>query len=305
VRRVIRIVLVLAALVVVVNWTWGNLPGEGEADGRFATVDGVRIHYVEHAGAEPAVVLIHGLPGTHHDFDRVVRLLPSRRTISIDRPGFGFSDGGYHRFARQLELLHGLLEQLDVRRPVLAGHSYGGTIALAYAERYPDDVRGLVLVDAAAGGTDDDGFERAQAHLLQVLSWPVVQPLADVTFSGALRRIAAEMGDKEAFDPDPVDDVHKDRLLASNMRHEDLDAYAGEVLEAQDAVAGVNRGLGDVHVPTVVIQGRGDKLVEPERGRRIAREVPGAHLVLVAGGHMAPYLYPGIVASAVRTLLSK
>ena len=44
-------------------------------------------------------------------------------------------------------------------------------------------MRGLVLVDAAAGGEHSDAFQRAQSHLVQVLSWPVVQPIADATFS--------------------------------------------------------------------------------------------------------------------------
>lgn len=303
-RWLLRIAVALAALVVVLNWTWGNLPDEPAPAGRFAEVDGVRVHYVEHAGAGPAVVLVHGLPGTLHDFDRVTPLLPARRTIALDRPGFGHSDGGYHAFDRQLELLHALLAQLGAERPVLVGHSYGGTLALGYAARYPDDVRGLVLVDAAAGGSESDALTRAQSRFVQFLSWPIVQPLAGLTFSQAVRTASAKAGDAAAFDPDPVDPAHERVLLASNMRQEDLDAYASEQLAADDAIERLDPRLPAIDVPAIVIQGEDDKLVKPVHARRIAAALPDARLVMVPGGHMAPYVHADTVASAVRDLLS-
>jgi pimeloyl-ACP methyl ester carboxylesterase len=302
-RRIVGIVLlVLVAAIVVLNWTWGRLPGDAAARGSFVRVDGVRVHYVERSGAEPAVVLIHGLPGTADDFDKVTPLLRGHRTIAYDRPGYGFSDGGYHPMDRQVTVLRELLDRLRVRRPVLVGHSYGGTLALAYAEQRPQDLSGLVLVDAAAGGAHSTALRRAQSHLVQVLSWPVVQPLADATFSQLLRTASAKSGDAQAFDPGDVDETHEDRVLAINMRHEDLDAYAAEQLHADDVIANVDKKLASIQTPAVVIHGAGDKLIEPEHGRRLAAALPHARLVMVSGGHMAPYVHPAIVAAAVREL---
>jgi pimeloyl-ACP methyl ester carboxylesterase len=51
-------------------------------------------------------VLIHGLPGTAEDWEDVTPLLAGHRTIAIDRPGFGYSSGGYVPFNRQLEVIH-------------------------------------------------------------------------------------------------------------------------------------------------------------------------------------------------------
>jgi pimeloyl-ACP methyl ester carboxylesterase len=306
-RRLIKIALAallgLAAVVVVLNWTWADPPDEPRASGRFAQLEGARVHYLERPGAEPAIVLIHGLPGTAHDFDRVTRLLPGRRTIALDRPGFGFSSGGHYAFERQLTLLGALLAQLGVERPVLVGHSYGGTIALAYAARRPRAVRGLVLVDAAAGGAHSDFADRTQSRLVKLLSWPVAQPVANVTFAHVLHRVSVQLGDAEAFDPDPVDPAHERRLRASNMRQEDLDAYAGEQLESDDEVAAVDRRLASLAVPAIVIHGRQDKLIEPAHGRRLAAALPDAQLVMVPGGHMAPYVHPAIVARAAQDLL--
>jgi len=306
VRRIVLIaVLTLAAAVVILNWTWGRLPGEPERTGRMMRLGDTNVRVIEHAGTDPAVVLIHGLPGTAQDFDAVAAQLRGRHTVAFDRPGFGFSSGGYHAFAEQLGTLRQLIESLGSRRVVLVGHSYGGTLALAYAEQRPQDVRGLVLVDAAAGGARSTAFRRAQSHLIQVLGWPVVQPLANATFSQLLRTASAKQGDALAFDPGEVDHAHEDRLLALNMQQEDVDAYAAEQLHADDAIADVDRRLASIQAPAVVIQGAGDKLIEPEHGRKLAATLPHARLAMVSGGHMAPYVHPAVVAAAVRELLGR
>ncbi|HEX4837511.1 MAG TPA: alpha/beta hydrolase, partial [Solirubrobacteraceae bacterium] len=143
-------VLALAAVVVVLNWTWGRLPATPRATGEFVQLTGVKVRYLERPGPEPAVLLIHGLPGTADDFEAVTPLVTGHRTIAIDRPGFGFSTGGYFPFDRQLQAVQEVIEKLHLGHPILVGHSYGGAVALAYAERHPGAVRGLVLVDAAA-----------------------------------------------------------------------------------------------------------------------------------------------------------
>lgn len=302
-RIVLGIVVALAALVVILNWTWGRLPGEPAPTGRLMRLGETTVRVLEHPGNDPAVLLIHGLPGTAQDFDKVTALLPGRHTIAFDRPGFGYSSGGFHPFDEQVATLDELLAALHVQRPVLVGHSYGGTLALAYAERLPQNVRGLVLVDAAAGGEHTGAFERAQASFVQFLSWPIVQPIADVTFSQLVRTASAKQGDAQAFDPGAVDPAHEQRLLALNMRHEDLDAYAGEEHEADAVFNRVDARLAMIDAPAVVIQGAGDKLVTADHGRKIAATLPHARLVMVSGGHMAPYVHPATVAAAVRQVL--
>jgi pimeloyl-ACP methyl ester carboxylesterase len=297
--------LALAAVVVVLNWTAGRLPATPTPTGSFITLaKGVRVRYIERPGVEPAVLLIHGLPGTAEDFEYVTPLLEDHRTIAIDRPGFGFSSGGYFPFSRQLQAVHELIARLHLRRPVLVGHSYGGAISLGYAERYPGAVRGLVLVDAAAGHCSrHDGFlQRAQAHLIKVMESPVIAQLADVTFSQLLRTATVAPQEDEAFSPAPVNPRHRHRVLAVNLKHGNLEAYAGEVLAADREIEPVNRGLPALRVRAVVIQGTQDKLVQPACGRAIAASVPGARLEMVPGGHMAPYTHPATVAAAALSL---
>ncbi len=263
---------------------------------------GLRLHYIERPGAEPAVLLIHGLPGTAEDFNLVTALLPGRRTVAIDRPGFGFSTGGYFPFARQVQAVQELVERLHLGHPVLVGHSYGGAISLGFAEAHPGEARGLVLVDAAATCTRNSAFERDQARAVQFVELPVVSQLADVTFSQLLRKVSAEAGDEEAFDPVPVASAHVHRLLAINMKHGNLEAWAGETLHANGAIEGIDRGLRGIATPAIVIQGEHDQLVKPACGRRLAATLPHAQLEMVSGGHMAIYTHPATVAEAVARL---
>jgi pimeloyl-ACP methyl ester carboxylesterase len=301
-RLLLALLATLAVAVVVLNWTYGRLPAEPKPTGSFVQVGKLRIHYFERPGTGVPVVLIHGLPGTAEDFEAVTPLLAGHRTIAIDRPGFGYSTGGYVPFDRQLQTIHELLATLHVVKPILVGHSYGGTIALGFAERYPSEARGLVLVDAAAAGTHPGTFQRLQAHAIKILQLPVIRQIADVTFSQLVRTVSAEQADSAAFHPQPVAAAHERRVLAINMTHGNLEALAGEYLAAGGVVAQIDKGLSAIKTPAVVIQGDADQFVKPIYGRRIAAALPDARLVMVSGGHMAPYTHPATIAGAVESI---
>jgi pimeloyl-ACP methyl ester carboxylesterase len=301
-RLLRRVLIALVGIVVVLNWTYGRLPPTPNPRGLFVEVDGLRIHYLERGGSGTAVVFVHGLPGTAEDFNEITPLLAGERTVAFDRPGYGYSTSGYFPFERQLQVLQQLLKALHLGHPILVGHSYGGALALAFAERHPSEVRGLVLLDAAAACTRNSFLDRAQARLVQVLDLPVVAPIANATFSELLLTVAAKQGDSQAFDPDPVDPGQEHRVLAINMKRGNLEAFAGEALAANGVIEGIDGGLKRVAVPAIVIQGNHDQLVKPACGRSLAAQLPDARLVMVSGGHMTPYTHPQTVAQAVMSL---
>jgi pimeloyl-ACP methyl ester carboxylesterase len=303
IKRLLLIVVgVLALAVVVLNWTYGRLPSEPKPTGSFMQVGKLRIHYIEHPGNGTPVVLIHGLPGTAADWEDVTPLLRGHRTIAIDRPGFGYSTGGYVPFERQLEVIHELLEKLNVEQPILVGHSYGGTISLGYAERYPNAVGGLVLVDAAAAGQKIDTFGKLQAHVVKFLQLPVIRQIANATFGQLLITVSVNQADAEAFHPFPVVAAHRRRVLEINMTHGNLEAWSGEILASTGVIDQIDKGLGAIKTPAVVIQGEQDELVNPSHGRKLAAMLPHARLVMVYGGHMQPYDHPATIAAAVGSV---
>ena len=142
--------------------------------GRFVTVEGVRLHYLEQ-GEGPPVVLLHGNVVTAEDwvwsgvFDRVAR---NRRVLAFDRPGFGYSDrpqGSVWTAAEQADLLRKAFDRLGVGRPVVAGHSWGTLVALELALGHPDAVGGLVLLAGYYGPS-----VRADVPLVALSAIPVV-----------------------------------------------------------------------------------------------------------------------------------
>ena len=128
--------------------------------GRFVTVDGVRLHYIDR-GEGPPVVLLHGNVVTAEDFQTsgLLDLLARRhRVIAFDRPGFGYSDrphGSAWSARAQADLLRDALVILGINRPVVLGHSWGAAVALALALNHPSDgkrarsVVGLLLSNLA------------------------------------------------------------------------------------------------------------------------------------------------------------
>ena len=123
-------------------------------NGEVVQIDGVQLHYKD-AGSGPAIVLIHGASTSLRDFDASLfgPLSRNHRVIAVDRPGHGYSDrppGDWPDPARQARLIRGLLDHLRVEKPLLVGHSWSGSVVLAYLLDYPDAALGGVLL---AGGS--------------------------------------------------------------------------------------------------------------------------------------------------------
>jgi pimeloyl-ACP methyl ester carboxylesterase len=131
--------------------------GAPRPPGKLIDVGGYRLHALVRGKGSPAVVFLNGA-GDYSFVWSLVEPDVSRfaRTIAYDRAGDAWSDlGPTPRTLRQESSeLHVLLERAGVRPPVvLVGHSYGGLLARVYAEQYPGEVAGMVLVDATHENT--------------------------------------------------------------------------------------------------------------------------------------------------------
>ena len=131
-------------------------PGLPGFEHRFATQDGVRLHYVI-GGKEDGevVVLLAGFPESWFAWRKVMKLLAAGfRIVAPDLPGQGDSDrpqGGYDTKALAA-MVHGLLQQLGVTRCCIAAHDVGAWVAYPYAAMFGSEVRRLVLMDAGIPG---------------------------------------------------------------------------------------------------------------------------------------------------------
>ena len=133
---------------------------------QFIQTNGLNFHLIDWGGGGQWLVLLHGLASQAHIWDLVApRLTDSFRVIAIDQRGHGLSDKPDHGYdwATITSDLDAILRAQKIDRAVLAGHSWGGNVALQYAADQPDRVSGLILIDG--------GF-------LQIgdrLDWPTVE----------------------------------------------------------------------------------------------------------------------------------
>ena len=255
------------------------------------------MEYEDH-GHGPAVVLLHGQPGRGHDWSAVVSLLGgSARVLVPDRPGYGRSAGPAVGVSANADAVIAMLDGVGVADgAIVAGHSWGGAVALDLARRYPARVRALVLAGSVGGPGSIDGFDR-------VLGLPVLGPALSLSALSALRLVAT------------VRTPRVRRLVVPNapelVEHLSLDLWRdwhSFVVEQRAMLAElppIAADLARIAAPATVLAGSNDRVVSPASQERLAAALPAGRLVRLKGiGHLVPLEAPGVVADAVLTALA-
>lgn len=106
-----------------------------------------RIYY-NSTGNGPVIVLLHGFTESRKIWDHFVPNLALQfQVVTIDLPGHGESENvaAIHTMDGMAEVVHTVLVDLGIKRCLMVGHSMGGYVALAFAERYPHILTGLTL----------------------------------------------------------------------------------------------------------------------------------------------------------------
>lgn len=124
------------------------------AASRYATVNGVRLHYVI-AGSGDPVLLLHGWPETWYAWRKVIPVLATRFTVvAPDMRGYGDSErpvDGYDKVTVATDL-HELMRSLGFARIHLVAQDMGGPVGFAYAASFPADVRDFAFIESAVPG---------------------------------------------------------------------------------------------------------------------------------------------------------
>ncbi len=117
----------------------------------FIDTNGIRLHYIDHGGNGPILVMTHGISANAHSFDGLAKALGREvRLIAVDLRGRGLSDKpdtGYAMEDHAADIL-GLLDHLGLDRALIGGHSFGGLLTYHIAAHHPERVRRCVIMDA-------------------------------------------------------------------------------------------------------------------------------------------------------------
>jgi pimeloyl-ACP methyl ester carboxylesterase len=269
--------------------------------GRFLTIDGVRLHYIERGQGEP-LVLIHGNGTLIQDFlvsGIVDELAERHRVIIFDRPGYGYSDRprGLWTPRAHATLFQKALQQLGVSQAVVLGHSWGTLVAIALALQAPQLVRSLVLASGYYYPT-----LRADVILASPPAIPVIGDVLRYTVSPVVGRVLLPGMIKGMFAPASVPERF-DREFPKELmlRPLQLRASAEDAAMMTPVTVELQEHYRELKLPVVIITGADDQIADVGRqSERLHRELPHSEFIVVPGmGHMIHHLAPEQVVRAV------
>jgi pimeloyl-ACP methyl ester carboxylesterase len=169
---------------------------------QFVVVQNRHIHYVETGEGQP-ILLIPGAWSTYRYWNRITPLLSRHyRLLALDYLGVGDSDkprsGFSYTVEEQADLIAGIIEALQVSKVHIIGTSYGGSIALNLAARYPDRVGKIVSIE----GNGVKHKKVPYRPMGSLLKWPLLGEVPiSVTRSGMLDKMIAKGLMGEAWRP--------------------------------------------------------------------------------------------------------
>ena len=139
-------------------------------------------------GKGRVIVLLHGFLGSHEIWNSTIDdLSKSYRVIAIDLPGHGETAcfGYVHSMELMAKCVKAVMDLLKLKKYVLVGHSMGGYVALAFADLFPDNLRGLCLYHSTAY---DDSVEKKKDRLRAI---KLVKSNKTIYTNGTIRNLFA------------------------------------------------------------------------------------------------------------------
>lgn len=167
---------------------------------------GVRLAYTEAGRGDPPLLLLHGMACERRQYDAQVRhLAATHRVVALDLRGHGDSEKPHGDYSTEtmVEDIRRVIEKLALDRPVVVGHSRGGSLALALADTYPDLTRALVLLDTGLRPPADRQLDLAPFyatlggadHAERVRRFCIDTMLEPTDGADVIERIAGTMAD--------------------------------------------------------------------------------------------------------------
>jgi pimeloyl-ACP methyl ester carboxylesterase len=273
-----------------------------------ARVDGARLAYLEAGPADrEPVVLVHGYPANHRSWRHQIPVLANtHRVLAPDLLGWGESERPLSLsfdYDTEVERLGRTLDALGLARVNLFGHDYGGFLSLGFAQRHPDRVRRLAILNSRAQGTFVPRWYATFGLIGVAGRTPGLRDLTARLPLGAInRRGMAPLVKHGIIDPDLLDNytawmddtdgarwlVHYFADYSVRRRHE------------------LRQGLRRISCPAAVIWGRTDAYLPVAIAEELANELPRAELTMIDdGGHFIMEERPSVVTDALVRLLDR
>ncbi len=288
--------------------------------GSYVTVNGAKLWYESEGTGEP-LLLISGGPGMSHVYFHLYfsALADRYRIIYFDAFGRGKSDrakdSSQYSFQRDVEDVEGLRKALELGQINLLGHSYGGMVAQAYALKYPQSIKRLILADtlynAEMWQANDDNCNHEIRNQYPEL-W---EKLQQVRAKGAHSKAREH---QDLYGPIPMglfyfyDASNADRLTTENgwlntdvyyqIAGDDADFLIGGDVTKID----FRTKLKDLKMPVLILAGRFDRVALPRFAVQYRTYAPQAEFVMFEKSGHFPYIEETeLYFKTVRAFLEK
>ena len=260
---------------------------------------GIKLHVRDSGPREaPAVLMLHGFGGSLQTWDAWAQgLSESLRVIRLDLPGSGLSTPdptGDYSDGRSIALILALMDQLQLKRASLVGHSMGGRIAWTLAATYPQRVDKLVLVAP-------DGFASPGEAYGEKPEVPVTLQLMRFTLPKWLLRLnLAPAYANTSTLTDARTTLYHDLMLAPGSRQALMARLQQRVLVDPRPL------LQSISAPTLLVWGKQDAMIPFTNAADYSQAMPHSQLLaLEAVGHLPQEETPEQSLPAVRDFLTQ
>lgn len=293
---------VLLSLAVAPFFTTVQSQSRQEPPGQYVTVGKHRIWYRIVGKGDP-LLLIPGGPGSSHSYfwPHFDQLSDSFKIIYFDAFGRGSSDRAHdpneYSFVHDVEEVEGFRQALGLGKINVYGHSYGGIVAQAYALKYPQSVKRLILANTLhsaemwqKGNNDNCNYE-IQNQYPEI--WTRLDSLRSrgiISCDSVYQAIEAELPFSLFYFYDPSNATgivfDMDIRIYSQIAGPDADFILGGDLSSFDFRA----QLSAVQVPTLILAGRFDRVAIPRYSIQYKRCMPHAHFVMFEKSGHLPFI---------------
>lgn len=264
---------------------------------RSVTVDGISWPYLEGGKADGEVmVLVHGFGANKDNWPLYARFFVDEyRVICPDLPGFGDNTADpalEYDTQSQAQRLNAFLTALGVEKCHLAGNSMGGMITLRYALSFPDQLHSITLFNnAGVGGSNKSELE---------LGVEQGQNLLRISTMDDLDSLMAFAAHKPRKLPMPI----KKSMFAKAKAREDLHQRIFEGLTEELQEETLEARLENIHLPTLIIWGRHDRLIDVSCTDKLRTLIPHNQCIIMEDtGHMPMIERPKDSALAQQNFL--
>ena len=255
----------------------------------YAQINGQNIHYTDTGGNQPALLFSHGLLMDCSMFDaQIAAFKNDYRCIAWDERGHGGTGDAMAAFSYydSADDAVALLAHLGIKQAVFLGMSQGGFLSLRVALKHPHVLRALVLLGSQAGTENPDTLP-ANTALVEAWSTHGLTP----EIAAMLEHIIG--GDR--FEGAPW------RIKWAKMTPANLQQIFNTLVTRDD----LTDLLDKIKAPTLIVHGDADAAIPLERAQIVAKGIPHAKYVVVAGGgHAANMTHALEVNQAITDFLA-